>query len=123
MNRILGMLLLVYGLFVLYVLSNGFRCLRNIIGKLNGWGICPGCGDTWWGKKGGMILYKPQNDEPPRQASFSLCDFCLANPCLLDGAEIARHLTKDEGWSGRRIEAVKEAVIRFQADGGNLRRL
>jgi hypothetical protein len=118
-----GLLLLGYGYFVLHVIGGGIRYFHNLIGTINGWGKCPGCGDTWWGKKIGLVLYKPLNNEPAMQASLPLCESCLANPSLLEGEEIARNLIGAEGWSGRRVEAVKEAVIRFQADGGNLRRL
>ncbi|MFA5070170.1 MAG: hypothetical protein WC528_02710 [Patescibacteria group bacterium] len=122
MNRVLGIMILCYGLFVLYVVAGGLRWLRNLTGTLNGWTKCPGCRDTWWGKEAGLILYKPQNGEPVRQASFSLCESCLANPGLLDADEICRNVSK-EGWSDRRVQAIREAVLSFQSGGGNLRRL
>lgn len=102
------------------------RAIKNLLGKMQGFGCCPNCGNSYSWKPTGSLPYEGEpagfsQSEGGRvvinvgfQRGVLLCIECLEKPTGLDANRIATNL-KEYGWERGNIVKVQSAIVKVQA--------
>jgi len=88
---------------------------KNIIGRLLGFVDCPNCGNSYWRRPFGSIMYRDKPGSEIHHRGLVLCTTCLSTPTSLDAERIASAL-KRLYWKDASIEKAKKAVLEYKVE-------
>ncbi len=101
------------------------RAIKNLIGKMIGFGCCPNCSDSYFWKPTGSFIYEGKPTGLTKQEDGKmvlnigiqrgvlLCTECINEPTRLDAERIASNLEKC-GWEKDDTNKVLSAVDKVQ---------
>lgn len=105
------------------ILTLNKRRIRNAIGRHDGYGSCPNCGDCWSWKTSGIIKCQRRRVlssdgsgvSTPARRGVMICHECLSKPSSLCSRRVGKNLRASH-WPEKDIRLAEKAVEWFRKD-------